>query len=332
MNRILLVLIFLSGNIITLSAQQHNLSSWMAALNDSTAVCNLSIPGTHDAATGEGLRTLPFIGVTQELSLGEQWDSGIRAFDLRPAVSGNKLHIYHSLAKTKISFAAAIDTLLTKIQQHPSEFAIVLLREEQESESRSERERWPTAIGEHIALLGDKAATFTPLMKVGELRGKILFITRNAYSGTDKGAFIQGWSHSPHGREDAQLSATNSAASAQLLVQDFYAPTDKAKQQQKSNAVTKFLDYTANGTRNVWIINFLSGYTATLLGITPFATSNGYRHNASIIHPLVLEKLSNRTQKHPIGILFMDYAGADTSKRYNTKSKELVNIIIEQNF
>ena len=109
MNRILLVLIFLSGNIIALSAQQHNLSAWMAALDDSTAVCNLSIPGTHDAATGEGLRTLPFIGVTQELSLGEQWDSGIRAFDLRPAVSGKKLHIYHSLAKSQISFAAAIE-------------------------------------------------------------------------------------------------------------------------------------------------------------------------------------------------------------------------------
>lgn len=331
MNRILLVLIFLSGNIIALSAQQHNLSAWMAALDDSTAVCNLSIPGTHDAATGKGLRTLPFIGVTQELSLGEQWDSGIRAFDLRPAVSGKKLHIYHSLAKTRISFAAAIDTLLTRIEQHPSEFAIVLLREEQESESRSERERWPAAVGEHIASLGERAATFTPSIKVGELRGKILFITRNAYSGTDKGAFIQGWSHSPHGREEAQLSAAGSAASAQLIVQDFYAPTDKEKQQQKSSAVTKFLDYTANGTRNVWIINFLSGYTATLPG-TPFATSNGYRNNASAIHPLVVEKLSNRTQKHPTGILFMDYAGADTTKRYNTKSKELVNIIIEQNF
>lgn len=330
MNRILLLFILQLGNSIALLAQR-NLSAWIAGIDDSTVVCRMSLPGAHDAATGEGLRTLPMLGVTQALTLGEQWDSGVRAFDLRPAVSGNKLHIYHSLAKTKISFAAAIDTLLMRLQRYPSEFAIVLLREEQESESRSERERWPAMVGECIASLGDRAATFSPSITVGSLRGKILFITRSAYTGTDKGALVRGWSHAPVGTCDAQLQAVGSSLSAPLCVQDFYAPTNKQKQQQKADAVARFLNCTPDATRNVWVVNCLSGYTATLLG-TPFATSAGYKKNASMVHPMVLKQLSARTQKQPLGIILMDYAGVDTLKRYNIQGKELVNIIIEQNF
>ncbi|MBR2301373.1 MAG: hypothetical protein IKA41_05405 [Bacteroidaceae bacterium] len=330
MNRTLLLFILLLGNSIALLAQR-NLSAWIAEIDDAVAVCKMSLPGTHDAATGEGLRTLPMLGVTQALTLGEQWDCGVRAFDLRPAVSGDKLHIYHSLAKTRISFAAAIDTICLRLKQYPSEFAIVLLREEQESESSGERERWPAMVGECIASLGDRAATFSPSLTVGDLRGKILFITRSAYSGTDKGALVRGWSHSPDGTCDAHLQAVGSSLSAPLCVQDFYAPTNSRKQQQKADAVARFINYKPDATRSVWVVNCLSGYTATLLG-TPFATSAGYKKNSSMVHPMVLKQLSARAQKQPLGIILMDYAGVDTLKRYNIQGKELVNIIIEQNF
>lgn len=63
-------------------------------MGDSVALCSMSIPGAHDAATGEGMLSLPGFGVTQTLGLQELWMCGVRAFDLRPAVRDTLLYIY----------------------------------------------------------------------------------------------------------------------------------------------------------------------------------------------------------------------------------------------
>ena len=139
---ILILLLF--GCHISLSAQTYDTSAWMARINDEQKVSSLSIPGTHDAATGEGIYLPSVLGVTQTLSIGEQWDCGVRAFDLRPAICDTTLHIYHGKLKTKISFAQALDTLAKKLTQNPTEFAIVLMREENDSEDDAEKALWPS--------------------------------------------------------------------------------------------------------------------------------------------------------------------------------------------
>ena len=107
--------------------------NWITPMADNIYVSDMSIPGTHDSATGEGFDG--FIGLllgnttakTQDLTISQQWDCGIRAFDLRPTVengdNGTYLHIYHGIIKTTMSFEDALITLRDKLKEAPGEFA-----------------------------------------------------------------------------------------------------------------------------------------------------------------------------------------------------------------
>lgn len=319
------------------TAQDFDGHNWMQHLDDSRTVASLSIPGAHDAATGEGVHMVAGFGKTQELSLAALWDCGVRAFDLRPAVNGEELHIYHGPVRTNVSFGEALEILCDKLTEHPTEFAVVLLREENDSENSAERALWPQAVGKAIENIGDKAAIFSPTMKVSDARGKIIFLSRNAYTGCNRGATIKGWSHSPQGTTDAVITSLANGATARLQMQDYYAPTDKEKQKAKEEAVLQYLQRAASAPADVWTINFLSGYSNRWLGFTPFATTSGYKRNAERIHPIVINSLTTKPQ--PTGIIMLDFAGCDKTGGgiwhlgcFKTLGAELVDKIIGQNF
>ena len=334
----LTIALLLLGCHMSVAAQSYNGLKWMARLSDEQPIASLSIPGTHDAATGEGLYFSSTLGVTQTLTLGEQWASGVRAFDLRPAVCDTAVHIYHGPLRTKVSFSQALDTLLSRLEQNPSEFAIVLLREESDSENEKEHALWPSAVGKIIEDSGDKAAIFAPEMTIGEARGKMLFLTRNAYSGTEKGARIRGWNHSKDGTTNAQIVSCTDGATARLQVQDFYATTDEEKQRDKEHTIAKHLSLAADAPAGVWSINFASGYSTTQFGCSSIATTHGYKVNAERVHPTIIDHLSKNKNKH-WGIIFMDFAGADKLpgnmwhwSEYNVQGERLLKAIIESNF
>jgi hypothetical protein len=96
-------------------------------------------------------------------------------------------------------------------------------------------------------------------------------------------------------------------------MQDYYAPTNKDKRDAKLKAVKRYLALAEEAPAGVWTINFLSGYSSTLLGIKGIATTAGYKRNAAWLHPLVQEAISSVQGggKRPLGILFMDFAGED---------------------
>lgn len=321
---------------ICLSAQSADMSEWMRHVDDTVAVSLMSIPGAHDAATGEGMLSLPGFGVTQTLGLEEQWRCGVRAFDLRPAVRDTLLYIYHGRLRTKVTFAEALDVIRRLLKEHPSEFAVVLLREESDSENGEERALWPSLVGKAIREMGESAAVFSPDMKVADVRGQVLFLTRNRYDGTGRGALIAGWTHSKDGSVTARMVSCADGAEAGLQVQDYYAPTDAGKRAEKFEAVKRYLALAAEAPKGVWTINFLSGYSTTWLGCTPLATTSGYRRNAAWLHPLVLECLGHG--RRPMGVVFMDYAGVDKAggglwhwKPFNVYGKMLVRAIVESN-
>ncbi|MBR5599799.1 MAG: hypothetical protein IKW29_00695 [Bacteroidaceae bacterium] len=318
-------------------AQRFDGSNWMSRLDDERTVASLSIPGAHDAATGEGLPLVAGLGKTQQLTLAEQWECGVRAFDLRPAVNGEELHIYHGPIRTKISFGKALEILCNKLAEHPTEFAIVLLREESDSENSAERALWPQAVGKAIENIGDKAAIFSPAMKVGNARGKIIFISRNRYTGCDRGAFIAGWSHSQHGSLNGRITSYTDSATARLQIQDYYTPTDNARQKTKESIALQFLDHAAVTADDVWTINFLSGYNGWWSGLTGLATSAAYKRNAEALHPVVIYALASK--QGSTGIVMMDFAGCNKVcggilhwGRFRTMGSTLLDCIIRQNF
>ena len=318
-------------------AQDFDGRNWMAGIDDARTVASLSIPGAHDAATGEGMIMTPGLGKTQALTLAELWDCGVRAFDLRPAVKDGELHIYHSLIRTKVSFSEALDIICDKLKEHPTEFAIVLLREESDSENGTERAQWPATIGKTINSLGERAAIFSPAMSVGDARDKIIFISRSNYTGCNRGALATGWNHSQQGSLNGRITSYTDGATARLQVQDYYAPTSKEKQQIKEKAVLHFLDLAAGTANDVWTINFLSGYNGWWSGLTGLATSAAYKRNAETLHPVITEALASK--QGSTGIVMMDFAGCNKVcggilhwGRFRTMGSTLLDCIIRQNF
>lgn len=336
-----MILTLLCGFSMMLAAQSFEGSKWLASIEDSRLVSELSLPGAHDAATGEGLLFVGGFGKTQSLKLAEMWDCGVRAFDLRPAYDDKELRIFHGTIKTKVTFGKALEILARKIDENPSEFAVVFLREEVEAEKNSGRKLWPSLVGDAIEALGDKAAAFVPGMTVGDLRGKILVISRNAYTGTDKGGIVSGWTHDDKGTADARITSYQNGESVRLQLQDYYAPTDDAKRYAKCTAVLNFITLAGKAQKDVWTVNFLSGYCSTWLGVSPVATTSGYKQNAAALHPILVDLLSKRkvSERASLGIIFMDFAGADNVKGgishwsdYKTMGGRLVQLIVEQNF
>ena len=85
--------------LLTMSLHAEN---WMKRLPDDAYVANLSIPGSHDTGTGNGFPGItvsiygPFgdkYARTQEKSFQDQWELGVRAFDMRPAAIIRKLEL-----------------------------------------------------------------------------------------------------------------------------------------------------------------------------------------------------------------------------------------------
>ncbi|MBR5466342.1 MAG: hypothetical protein IKU79_02910 [Bacteroidaceae bacterium] len=323
-------------DVLAQRCQGHN---WMSFLDDTVFLSTLSIPGAHDAATGDGFVLNVGLGRTQELSLDEQWDSGVRAFDLRPALCDTILHIYHGSLRTKTSFSEAIDVILSKLSANPSEFAIVLIRHESESENEVEEKNWSRFMGTYIHSLGNHAVAFHPYLTLGEVRGKILFLTRSPYYGTDKGALVTGWCHSADVTTQAQITSYASSEVATLQMQDYYAPTSKEKQLQKKQGVFLMFKRAQAAEEGVWTMNFLSGYASTWMGTGLFATTSGYKRNAAWLHPLVLDFITTSSSSNGYGIVFMDFVGTDEVPgalfhwaSFNTQGKKLLDAIIETNF
>ena len=123
-------------------------SNWITPLDDDIYVSQLSIPGTHDAAS----KACTTVGRTQDLTIEEQLNMGIRAFDLRPTcpsseggtlgigksclvTTGNNadLPIYHGIANCNITLAEVFTVFNEWLDDNPKEFIIATCRWEEES-------------------------------------------------------------------------------------------------------------------------------------------------------------------------------------------------------
>ena len=93
---------------LLLCCQGAYADDWMGRLPDHAYVAQLSIPGTHDTATGEGFLSSSPEGDTfskaQDLTLSEQLEDGIRAFDFRPSYKDGYLNCAHGISQTNITF------------------------------------------------------------------------------------------------------------------------------------------------------------------------------------------------------------------------------------
>lgn len=305
---------------------------WMSQLDDNTYLSQVSIPGTHDSATGEGWTGFlgelagESMGLTQHLTIAQQLECGIRAFDLRPCVVDGQLVINHGILQTKAVFPETLKQLCQFVTDHPTEFIVVVMRHESDGDDNSSQ--WKGMMRDCLNNddVRQQLADYKRDITVGELRGKVLVLTRDQYAETPIGGLISGWKHQADyatGTIKGPVSPTGV-----VNIQDFYEVMNNMT--AKLNGIVKLLNYsTANNVYKasrhlVMCINCASGYTES-------ASSDGNRDNAAQCNKKIIDYLADESHWGPTGIIFMDFAGTDTSNSYEVKGMALVNAIISNN-
>lgn len=316
---------------------------WMARLSNSTPIWKVSIPGTHDAATSHGFSG--FLGTlvgssmaqTQDKTLAEQWRCGVRCFDLRPAVNGSSLDIFHGILQTKLSMQKAMELLCDSLDAHPTEFCVVLMRHESDGDDNNSK--WSGMMRD--LLKTDKIYShlidFKGTMTVRQARGKMLLISRDTYDEGPFGAYTDGWTHEADINQQTAAGLVNSKGErTSLYEQDFYDSTN-GKLDTKVNAVVELLKKMVAMRKRTspvtWCINYCSAYSKTTNILSyKISSADGYRDNAEKVHAAVLDYMATQPLGGPMGIMIMDFAGVDKSGGYKTRGKELVDMIIKSNF
>lgn len=307
--------IFLSAIALTfslnVSAQSDNLASWMTDLPDDAKVRELSLPGSHNAATsglGNGLT-----GKAQSFTIAEQWDKGVRVFDLRPR---EDMEIYHGTG-TGIYLASIFSDIKQKLEANPNDFAIFLIRLERDNPD-SYMEQFRQNITAVMSEYDDVIAEFSPSMKVKNVRGKIIVMTRNQFD-SDKAVFLSTWKDNAGYDENDHTVMKMNRVRGRLYLQDMYHPGSTS---DKTKAVADLFNWASNNqTAPMWIVNYTSGYTG-LLGY-----NNTFVSFAQTVAPAAVEALGNINGR--AGIVMMDFAGDDSN---GMNGAALVNAVIEQNW
>lgn len=102
-------------------------SSWMRDVPDDARVTTLSIPGTHDSCSVDGI--LGF-GKTQNLDLADQLNAGIRFLDIRLAYYRDDLFVHHDVVHMGKCYGDVLKICSSFLSQHPSEAVLMSIKNE----------------------------------------------------------------------------------------------------------------------------------------------------------------------------------------------------------
>ena len=289
---------------------------WMTGLADDTPVTGLSIPGAHDAASAT-ITAYKRWTRTQELDIAGLWNCGVRAFDLRPAWVDGSMGLYHDKYSAHVGFQTVMDALILALDRHPGEGAIVIIRHEEEADGNAPE--WAPEMGSILNGLRPRLASWRPDMTLGDLRGKILVLSRNAYTGGPLGGYFRGWTSGEDASAQRGARVVNETGGEHpFWVQDYYNPEGA---DDKWDEIREMLDATAAaGEPRPLVMNHASGY----LGKLP-----DYRGNARNVNAKTAEHIRNLGG--PAGIVMMDFAGADRSSGIEVGGKKLVEAVIGNN-
>lgn len=162
-----------------------NTNSWISGLPDNVYVSQLSIPGTANSFSylrGEGAGS---VYQTQTATIEEQWNAGIRCFELRGPNSSssdladaylqcNRQTLYED--GKELTFGEAVRQINELLQKHPGEFAMIMPAFE--SDQGRFVEDYANDLNNFFRNHNYNYATYRRDMIVKDARGCLLFIAR----------------------------------------------------------------------------------------------------------------------------------------------------------
>ena len=305
------------------------LTDWMDMLKDGTKVCKLSIPGTHDTMTGMGFYqpglkyVFDMTAISHVSTLEEQLNCGIRFFDIRPVVSTDTiakkkiLRLTHGISELNVTLEQTIDWLQAYLKAHPSEFFIAKLQFDNGFEDQKDLFYLLDQVLDLPKYKGLFFENWRPDITVGEMRGKILWLSRYDLRPLhvlyDFPIVYCDWpDEDPDVKEDLDpeaqrncrmINMDDESITAKLYKQDYYKTTNAKRMQNKIKTVIDMM-HSAREIKedeNIWVVNHCSAYTE----VSP----RGYLTNASNLHPNVIADLQK--YEGTVGITPMDMSCHD---------------------
>jgi 1-phosphatidylinositol phosphodiesterase len=222
-------------------------SGWMSAIPDDTHLAALSIPGTHDTGAWRGTAW----SRTQDLTLSEQLDSGVRFLDVRTRHHRDAFPIHHGAEYLHLNFTDVVRDVGAFLETNPTETVLMRMKKEHTEEENTrtyeetldhyieENPDTRDLLSEHLWVPGQGTDRVPDL---GEVRGRIV-IVQDFSASRDYGVHWNG--------------------SALDIQDDYRVPTLFDIPAKWEKARTHF-DATAAGADDVLYVNHLSGSGAPL--------------------------------------------------------------------
>ncbi|MBO5780367.1 MAG: hypothetical protein J6R27_04625 [Muribaculaceae bacterium] len=309
-------------------------SHWLEYVHDDTYVANLLLPGAHHGYAGESWATLgETLASTQNRTVDELWNLGVRVFDIRPGVYNNQLYNYHTF-RSSLSVEGFFNKITNKLNSAAGsqEFAIIHVLKGTNDDISS---LWAKQM-QNLANAG-MLVEFRRDLTVGDMRGKILVICRENYGGpVQYNTYVRGWNETD--LKNYKLYSPGNYRSANLYMQDLAnVETGNSRLGEKKNLLKTLFDFTKSrlhdrGSQVNWIFNFASAYNG-------IAMSSNYKSVATELNQYVYDQLasvskstkrkitSSGTRPYPSGMVMMDYIG-DSS----VNGDKAIQAIISSNF
>ncbi|TOD07919.1 hypothetical protein CGJ70_23730, partial [Vibrio parahaemolyticus] len=146
-------------------------SDWMSAIEDSTKLSEISIPGTHNSMSLYG----GDVAATQTLTIADQLDMGIRYLDARFKYRNGELFAYHGIMYQYQTFSEFISTVSRFLDSNPTESIIIRIQNEGGAEEYENEfyDKFTTVLSKY------KHNYIIPTSNnptLGEIRGKFVFV------------------------------------------------------------------------------------------------------------------------------------------------------------
>lgn len=350
---------------------QNDLANWMSYLPDDVFVAHLSIPGTHDTTTGHGFNWTGAIapGImesasrTQTLTLSQQLEKGVRAFDFRPGLSSDKksLTCNHGISYTKLSMTDAFNTLTDYLDAHPKEFFVIHLFRGNvyqsgapygAFDSQSDKNKYNELFNEFFnqGKFNDYIVEYTPYLKVKDMRGKMVIFRRDRidFAYIAKAGNFGTWrSDSELWTEESLVSVSNAkdpTVRGTMAVTDVSSPENDDQLQTELNSIAAINKFAREQVRPNEAKTANSSYKPTLVmcftsGALYNENRTGYAQNASHTNPHLTNLIKQSAadgKAGPTGIVLSDWVYVTEDSGYKTDGEtadtQIVPTIALNNF
>ncbi|WP_288447377.1 phosphatidylinositol-specific phospholipase C [uncultured Chryseobacterium sp.] len=269
------------------------MNSWMSGLQDNISLSKISIPGTHDSGARVDAPVVSGTAKTQDLSIAEQLNAGVRFLDIRCRHIDNAFTIHHGAIYQNLNFDDVLNACYTFLNSHPSETIIMSVKEEYDASNTTRS--FEQTFDSYVQKNPSKWDLGSNIPTLGAVRGKIKLLRRFS-SGATKGINASPWA------DNTTFDINNSGV--QLKVQDYYKVTNN---DDKWNGISSLLNEAKNDSNGKLFVNFTSGYKPGIFGIPSIPTVSNN------INPRL--KTFFQTNTHgSFGIMPIDFVNAELSE------------------